>query len=212
MNKGRKLLDYVQMLDSSLTVGEFTHSLAFEEQIAKGMIHNCGEFESFMKDHLQTMILRTDGWAIKEIYVAAEGNDLQKVAFIDKVIQNRKSNMNDEYTPQKDGKRLLKLARALYPWMDFDDFESALYEYRAFGCLTTVHAWINHQLEVDCDQAVQGYMFYVVSSCIQRASGVMHISSEEEDLLIQTLLISLKQEWNTLKNHSPEVLQYSTTA
>jgi urease accessory protein len=212
MNKGRKLLDYVQMLDSSLSIGGFTHSLALETQVAEGTIHNRGELESFMKDHLHTNLLRTDGWAIKEIYAATEGFDSRKIALIDKVIHRRKSDMNDEYTAQKNGKRLLKLARALYPWMDFDELEHTFHEYQAYGCLTTVHAWINHQLEVDCDQAVQDYMFYAVSSCIQSASGVMHISSEEEDLLIQTLLISLKQEWNTVKIHSPEVLQYSTTA
>ncbi|AOZ92210.1 urease accessory protein UreF [Paenibacillus crassostreae] len=212
MDKGRKLLDYVQMLDSSLSVGGYTHTLTMEAQVAQGSIQNYRDLELFMRDHLQSMLLRTDGWAIKEIYAASEGNDSQKIALIDRVIQNRKNSYENTSEAHKNGRRLLKLARALYPWFDFDELEQTLHDYNTFGCLTTVHAWINQRLEIDCDQAVQCYLFSAVSSCIQSASVVIQISNDEESYLLQSLLDSFRQEWLSVKINSSEVLQYSSMA
>lgn len=212
MDKGRKLLDYVQMLDSSLYVGGFSHSSGFEAEMAKGTIHNRDELDIYLRRQLQHVLLQTDVWAIKEVYAATAGNDLQRIAIIDKTVQDRKNNPTDVYTAQKNGKRLLKLARALYPWMDFDELEDILHEHEAVGCLTTVHAWINQRLSIDCDQAIQGYIFSAVSSCIHSASVIMNISSEDGKLLLQTSLTSLEPEWNPNTNHSPDGLQYSSTA
>ena len=212
MNKGRKLLDYVQMLDSSLYVGGFRHSSGFEAEISKGNIHNRDELDSFLRCQLVNVLLQTEIKALKEVYNATESNDLRRIAMIDKSVQDRNHNPIDKRTAQKNGKRLLKLARALYPWMDFDELEETLEEHEAVGCLITVHAWINQKLGTDCDQAIQGYIFSAVSSCIHSASVVMNISSEDEKRWIQTSLDLLAPEWHSVTMHSKDVHEFSSTA
>lgn len=212
MDKGRKLLDYVQMLDSSLYVGGFRHSSGFEAEISKGNTHNRDELDLFLRCQLENVLLHTEIRALKEVYHATESNDLQRIALIDKSVQDRNPNPIDKHTAQKNGKRLLKLARALYPWMDFDELEEALQKHEAVGCLITVHAWINQKLGTDCDQAIQGYIFSAVSSCIHSASVVMNISSEDEKRWIQTSLDLLAPEWHSVTMHSKDVHEFSSTA
>ncbi|HEY2493597.1 MAG TPA: urease accessory UreF family protein [Paenibacillus sp.] len=211
MDKGRKLLDYVQRLDSSLSVGGFKHTLELESQMTEGNIQNCDDLESFMRGQLPKQLLRRDGWAIKEIYAAADGKDSQRIALIDRAVQGTRSTDQEVNNAQRSGKRLFKLARALYPWMDFDELEHSLYDHDAVGCLTTIHAWINNRLQINCDQAVQGYMYSAVSSYVSRASILIQLPRTEADLLTQTFIEELEQEWHSIKKNSPEVLQYSPT-
>lgn len=212
MDKGRKLLDYVQMLDSSLYIGGFRHSSGFEAEMSKGNIHTRDELDLFLRYQLENVLLQTDIRALKDVYTATESNDLERIAWIDNSVHNHNHNLIDKLTAQKNGKRLLKLARALYPWMDFDELEETLYEHDAVGCLTTVHAWINQKLGADCDLAIQGYIFSAVYSCIHSASVVMNISSEDEKLWIQTSLNFLAPEWHSVTMHSKDVHEYSSTA
>ncbi|MGF7046517.1 urease accessory protein [Paenibacillus sp. DS2015] len=211
MDKGRKLLDYVQRLDSSLSVGGFKHTFELESQMTEGNIQNCDDLELFMRSQLPKQLLRRDGWAIKEIYAATEGRDSQRIALIDRAVQGSGNNEKDTNIAQKSGKRLFKLARALYPWMDFDELEQSLNDHDAVGCLTTVHAWINSRLEINCDQAVQGYMCSAVSTYVSRASILIQLPRKEADHLTQTFIEELGQEWHTIKMNSPEVLQQSPT-
>lgn len=210
MDRGRKLLDYVQRLDSTLSVGGFNHTFELESQMTEGNIHNCDDLESFMRDQLPKQLLRRDGWAIKEIYAATDERDSQRIALIDKAVQGTRTNDQETNIAQRSGKRLFKLARALYPWMDFDELEHSLNDHDAVGCLTTVHAWINNRLDINCDQAVQGYMYSAVSSYVHNASILIQLPKKEADLLTQTFSVELEQEWHAIKKNSSEVLQYSS--
>ncbi|OAX50443.1 Urease accessory protein UreF [Paenibacillus sp. AD87] len=198
VNRGNKLLDYVKLLDSSIQVGGFTHSFGMDAHIAEGTIRSVEDLESFMRCQLHPSIVRLEGMAIKGIYTAADHKDAWRTALIDKLVHVQRTPVNLREHASIMGKRLIKLARALHPWIDFSHLEQTLAKYESVGCLPTVHAWINHHLEIPVEEAVLGYLHSAMSACITEASKVIPLHTDTiQDLLVR-LAADLEHEWHTV--------------
>lgn len=173
VNRGNKLLDYVKLLDSSIQVGGFTHFFGMDTHIQDGNIRNAADLESFMRCQMHPSITRLEGMAIKGIYSAADQNDTWRLALIDKLVHVQRTPANQREQASSMGKRLIKLAHALHPWIDFSPLEDTLAKYESVGCLSTVHAWVNHHLGIPVEDAVQGYLHSAMSACITEAARTL---------------------------------------
>lgn len=198
VNRGNKLLDYVKLLDSSIHVGGFTHSFGMDVHIAEGSIRNADDLESFMRCQLHPSIVRLEGMAIKGIYSATDHNDTWRTALIDKLVHVQRTPSDQREQAAAMGKRLIKLARALHPWIEFSQLEHTLAKYESVGCLSTVHAWINHYLDIPVEEAVMGYLHSAMNACITEASKVLPMHNDTTQELLVRLAADLEHEWNTV--------------
>lgn len=198
MNRGNKLLDYVKLLDSSIQVGGFTHSFGMDALITEGSIRDVTDLESFMRCQLHPSLVRLEGMAIKGIYSAADQKDTWRTALIDKLVHVQRTPPDLREHSSAMGKRLIKLAQALHPWIDFRKLEHTLSTYNSVGCLSTVHAWINHHLDIPVEEAVLGYLHSASNACIIEASKAIPLDRQNIQELLVHLTADLEHEWNTV--------------
>ncbi|MBD7966556.1 urease accessory protein UreF [Paenibacillus gallinarum] len=198
MNRGNKLLDYVKLLDSSLQVGGFSHSFGLNSKIERGMIRTSQDLETFMRLELYPSLIRIEGLAIKGTYTFAAKQDYRRIALIDKMLHVQHSPAEQRNSPRATGKRLIKLSKALHPWMDFSPLEKAADQYGTAISLPVVHAWINYQLGVPLLNAVSGYLHAAKNVCFLHARQLLSMEPNELEQLRKTLGDHLDQEWNKM--------------
>ncbi|MCM3783612.1 urease accessory protein UreF [Neobacillus mesonae] len=199
MNRGNKLLDYVKLLDSSLQVGGFSHSFGLKSYIEDGTIQTTNDLETFMRCELHPGLVQLEGLAITGVYAAVEQKDEWRIALIDKMIHVKRTPIHKREQSRAMGRRLMKLSKALHPWMDFEALERVINRYEAVGSLTVVHAWINANLEVPVDDAVSGYLHAAKDVCLIHAKRLLSIEAKELDALSIVLDGDLAEEWNKVK-------------
>ncbi|ANE46222.1 hypothetical protein SY83_07995 [Paenibacillus swuensis] len=195
MHSGSRLLSYVQLLDSALPIGGFSHSFGLETYVQNGQIQNMQQLEEFIRSQIHSNLVRLDGMVMKGIYTAIVQDDLWKLCLLDKIIHIQRTPRESREGMHKMGKRLLKLARTLYPWMDFKPLEKSFAQYGGYGSLPTIHAWISYHLEVDADEAVKGYLYSSVVTMVNSALRLMSIGQTDGQVLIQKLISVIDSEW-----------------
>lgn len=198
MKPESRLLSYVQMLDSALPIGGFSHSFGLETYVQNGTVATMKDLEKYVYDQIHINLVRVEGLAIKGIYSAISDKDDWKIGRLDKIIHVQRTPKESREGLHKMGKRLLKLAKILYPWMDFDSLEKCLKEYHAFGSLATIHAWAAYHLEIPCNEAVKGYLYTSVVTMVNSGLRLMAIGQTEGQLLIHRSLEVIEDEWEAV--------------
>ncbi|WP_458119727.1 urease accessory protein UreF [Paenibacillus sp. Z6-24] len=213
MNSSQKLLAYVQLLDAKLPTASFIHARHVEQRIQEGAISNVVQLEEYLLDNLQPHLFQWEAPVIHSVYTASNEQDAWTLALIDKMIIQQIIPAESRDEARKTGKRLLKLAHNLYPWMSFTVLEKAVYEYQAILSLTTLHAWINYHLDIEPDQAVSCYLYTLLSCCISRAARPLQLSIPQAGILTDRLSLQMEQQWKELSNlrqNSPVVRPVSS--
>ncbi|WP_049825012.1 urease accessory UreF family protein [Paenibacillus sp. 1-18] len=195
MHKGNRLLNYALLLDSSLPVGGFTRTYGLEELFRNGRLTCLQDLEHYMRNDLYPQFTTLDGMAIKSLYVAIQQEDGWRIALIDKLLHTQRSSLQHAKESRLSGQRLIKLAKALYPWLEFDQLEAILIQYSAIGTLATVHTWINLLLGNDVEQTIHGYLAAAVSFCVEDASKLLNTPYEEKNPLIERMTDELLITW-----------------
>ena len=202
-DKSTKLLDYVQTLDNDLSVGGFIHVFDLQTRIAEGRIQSQEELEGFILHPMMNRLVRQDGAAILAIYAAADQRDIRQIARIDRYILGRIAvHENDEAVRQR-GRRLLKLAQALYPWLNLKVLDELAQKELSPVCLATAHAYVNYQLGSSRDHTVYGYMQSAVCTCIQLAARSLSIPPHDAKALAGKWTAEMERAWTAEKDSLP---------
>lgn len=194
-DKSTKLLDYVQMLDNDLSVGGFSCLLDLRSRISEGRIQTQMELEGYFLHPLTNRLVRQDGTAIQAVYEAAELLDIASISNIDNMLLGPALTADECEAARKRGKRLVKLAQALYPWLNLSVLEGIVRDRLGPACLPTVHAYINYQLGTSCDQAVYGYMKSAICACVYGAARPLNIARPEAAMLAGKWTAEMEKAW-----------------
>ncbi|WP_411345571.1 urease accessory protein UreF [Paenibacillus sp. WLX1005] len=197
MNSSQKLLAYVQLLDAKLPTASFTHAHNLEHHVQQGQIRNVDDLETYITSVLKPHLFQWEAPAIHSVYAAEAKQDIWQIALVDKMVIQQIILPEDMDEARKTGKRLLKLARNLYPWMEFTMLEQAITQYHAVLSLTVLHAWINVQLGIDREQAVGCYFYTLLSCCMSRAAAPLQLSIRDASLLTDRMAQTMENDWNT---------------
>ncbi|MBR2567056.1 MAG: urease accessory protein UreF [Paenibacillus sp.] len=208
MNRGNKLLDYVKLLDPSIQLGGFTHYFGIHTHMNEGTIRTGEDLESFMRCQLHPTLVRLEGMAIKGIYNAIDHQDTWRIALVDKLVHVQRTPSELREQAKTTGKRLIKLSRALHPWIDFSPLEEIFEKYHSVGCLPTVHAWINHHLDIPVEETVLGYLHSAMNACVSEACKVIPLSENFTQELLARLAADLENEWITINTNSTDTHKY----
>lgn len=206
MSKSSRLLDYAHLLHPTTPACGHSQAYILYGKVASGQITTLEEVHEHMQDHLLSNLVRTDGIAIKGIYTATAQQDGWKIALIDKMLYSQQSDHAKDANALSSSK-LIKLAKALYPWIQFEEFEACLHRYKAVGTLATVHAWINFQLGVSLNEAVTGYLDAAVSSCVFNAARRLNIAPDKTRAMARQMLEEVESEWNIIRDLDPAEFQ-----
>ncbi len=195
MKSNQKLLVYVQLLEAKLPTASFTHAHNLERYVQEGRINNVAELEHYIHNHLQPHLFRWEAPAIYSVYRAEAEQDAHTLARMDKAIMEQIIAPDHMEEARKTGKRLLKLAHNLYPWINFELLEQAMKEHGAILSLTVLHAWINIQLGMQREQAIECYFYTLLSCCMGRVARPLGLTIKEAQQLTDQWSSAMNQQW-----------------
>ncbi|WP_256758064.1 urease accessory protein UreF [Cohnella sp. WQ 127256] len=205
---------FVQLLDSALPIGGFSHSFGLEAYVQEGKINDVKQLEAYIVGQLHAGWVRLEGLAIKGVYAALDRDrdDLHSIVRLDQIIHVQRIAKESREGIQKMGKRLLKLAVAMYPELAVTAFERVLVQRGGYCTLPIVFAWICHHLKVDLETTVEGYLYTNITTTVNSALRLMSIGQTEGQVLIRRLQPIAHEQWLMVRDLAPDQLHSFTPA
>jgi urease accessory protein len=204
MVKGTRLLAYVQLLDSALPIGSFSHSFGLETYVQEGRITNREQLSAFIASLIHSNLTRVEGLAIKGCYLALEQGDMDRLARLDRLVQAQRLARESREGLEKMGRRLFRLSTTLHPWIDFEPLKDALARHNTCGTLPVIHGYINYHLEIDLNDAVTGYLYSSVNMLAGSALRLMSLGQTDGQAIVTSMLPVIEREWNAVSHMEPE--------
>jgi urease accessory protein len=209
---GSSLLSYVQLLDSALPIGGFSHSFGLETFVQQDKVRSIQELEQYIIGQIHANLVRLEGLAVKGVYLAMADDDMWRLCLFDKIVHVGRTPRESREGQQKMGKRLIKLGHTLYPEAELAKLEHNLKLHGGFGTLPTIHAWISYTLGVPLDEAVKGYLYTSLTTIVNSALRLMSLGQTEGQLLIRKMLTLIDQQWALVRELPAEQLHAFTPA
>jgi len=205
-------LSFVQLLDSALPIGGFSHSFGLETYVQQGKVATVAQLEQYMAGQIHSSLVRMDGLAIKGVYGAIPEQNWETVARLDAIIHVQRAPRESREGMHKMGRRLIKLGKSLYPEAKLPQLEELLERYRGYGTYPIVFAWIARHLDMELDAAVHGYLYTSVQTMVNSALRLMSIGQTEGQLLIRRMQQTAEQEWTAASALPPDQLHSFSAA
>lgn len=199
-------LHYVQLLDSALPIGGFSHSFGLETFVQQGRVDSIEQLEHYLRSLLHHSLAPLDGLAIKGVREAMERRDDALVAHYDRIVHLQRTPRESRDGMHKMGKRLIRLGSPLYPEAELARLEELLRLHGGYGTLPTVHAWISGSLGVSVDEAVTGYLYSGMTTMVNSALRLMAIGQTDGQLLIRRILAEIDRQWALVREQPADAL------
>ncbi|GLX69439.1 urease accessory protein UreF [Paenibacillus glycanilyticus] len=176
-----------QLLDSALPIGGFSHSFGLETMVQEGRIRDSRQLYEYASAMLMQSWATSDAMIIRAVYRDAPLKEWGRLFAIERLVHVQRIAVETRAGVEKMGRRLLQLATAIHPELDWTLLNEAL---RLGQCRAThplVHGFICWQLGVSEEQAVQGYFYTCIVTCVNSALRLMSIGQTEGQSLIARL-------------------------
>ncbi|EXX84844.1 urease accessory protein UreF [Paenibacillus darwinianus] len=194
-----------QLLDSALPIGGFSHSFGLETMVQEKRISTADQLERYAETMLLQSWATGDALVVKALYEAAEeGGDWERAWRIERLVHIQRIGSESRAGTEKMGKRLLQLAAAMHPQLDWEPLQAA---YRAGACLAThslVHGFVCLRLGMPLEQAVQGYFYACIVTCVGSALRLMSMGQTEGQAMIARLAALTEEGWRIADSLMPE--------
>lgn len=198
MHSGQKLLSYMTLLESSSPspIG------CIKEDLTGKQLRCAESFEEVMRSYIHPRLTHIEGRAIEDTYAALQRGDYETVFRIDRNLRTRTSPNEIDTEMRRTGRKLLKLSKSLYPWMNFTPISEALQAEKAFGCPAIFYAWINFQLEIECNEAVPAYLYHYTTAYVEYCSRLLHLDDVTRRKVLIRMIDDVSERWLHIRQSS----------
>ncbi|WNR45609.1 urease accessory protein UreF [Paenibacillus roseipurpureus] len=196
-------LAYQQLLDSALPIGGFSHSFGLETLVQQERLTTLSELEAYIRGMLAHNWASSDVMVIKALYTLIPRHNLAGLWELNKMLHVQRVGSESRSGVQKMGRRLLGLARAMYPDLNWEPLEDAIRTSRCSANHPIVHGWVSYHLGVSLEQAAEGYLYTCVMTCINSALRLMSIGQTQGQTLLAKLIPVIGQEWQRVAQMDP---------
>ncbi|NGZ76019.1 urease accessory protein UreF [Saccharibacillus alkalitolerans] len=192
MHSGQKLLSYMTLIESSSP----SPAGCIKEDMNGKRLSGIEAFEEVMHAYIHPRLAHIEGRAIEDLYAALAQEDYEAVFRIDRSLRTRTCPNEIDTEMRRCGRKLLKLARSLYPWMSFAPLADAMQSEKAFGCPAVFYAWINFQLEIECGEAVPVYLYHHTNAYVEHCSRLLNLDEVTRRKLLMRMIDDISERWS----------------
>lgn len=160
------LLGLMQLTDSALPTGAFSHSLGFESYLHDERITDAPSFAVWLEMFVDQQLTFTDAVAIRLVHAAPA---FERVEDLDELITAQALPEQIREGGRTMGRRLLSIGAESYPGEWVQRYCAGVAEERLTGHQATVWAVLARQLGVPVDSSVASHVYSTVISLVQNA-------------------------------------------
>lgn len=117
------LLPLLQLSDSALPTGAFSHSLGMESHLHEGIVHDEDSFANWLTQFIRIQLVHSDGLAIRFVY---DGETQAQLFRVDRELHAAALPREIREAGVKMGARMLHIAGSIFPCTDLEDYAAAV--------------------------------------------------------------------------------------
>ncbi|OME76732.1 urease accessory protein UreF [Paenibacillus sp. FSL A5-0031] len=177
-----------QLLDSALPIGGFSHSFGLETMVQDGRMNRSAQLYDYASAMLLQSWATSDAMVIKAVYRDAPKGNWEKVWAIERIVHLQRVASETRSGVEKMGRRLLQLAAAIHPQLDWSPLLEAMKAGNCFASHPLSHGYACWVLGISEENAIQGYLYTCIVTCVNSALRLMSMGQTEGQSLIARLI------------------------
>lgn len=160
------LLPLLQLSDSALPTGAFSHSLGLETHLHSGLVHDEESFANWLTQFIRIQLVHSDGLAIRFAFEAETPAELFRV---DRELLAAALPREIREAGVKMGARMLDIAGSVFPCGELENYAEAVKGGECAGHPALAFAVAGKTLGVPLAELLSTYLFSTATSLTQNA-------------------------------------------
>ena len=160
------LLTLLQLTDSALPTGAFSHSLGLESYLSTRQVHDEATFTIWLEKFLSQSLVYSDGLVVR---LAWEAEDAAAIARVDQLVHAAAVPREIREAGIKMGARMLHVATSVFPTKELSSYQEQILAGECFGHPGVAFALGAKGAGAPCPDAIAGYLFSTITSMTQNA-------------------------------------------
>lgn len=160
------LLPLLQLSDSALPTGAFSHSFGLESYLEQGLVHDEASFGNWLRQFLHQQLTYSDGLAVR---LAADAGTRQVVRDLDRRMAAQALPRQIRAAGATMGARMLQIAGMVVPCQSLEEYRQDVADGVCVGHPAIAFGLAGHHLGVPQPELLGTYLFSTVTSLTQNA-------------------------------------------
>ncbi|MBB3108210.1 urease accessory protein [Paenibacillus phyllosphaerae] len=193
-----------QLLDSALPIGGFSHSFGLETLVQEGRLTTSAQLEAYVRAMLRQSWATSDAMIIKAAYRDIPEGQWERLFAVERLVHLQRVAFETRSGIEKMGRRLLQLLGHMFPQVDCGPIAIALRDGRSLSSHPLVFGMACVRLGIPLEQAVQGYLYTCIVTCINSALRLISMGQMEGQSIIARLTPAAAAAWQEVRELEPE--------
>ena len=178
------LLTLLQLSDSALPTGAFSHSFGMESYLETGQVHDEASFAHWLRLFLEQSLIYTDGLLLR---LAFEADNDQRIIELDRLIHASALPRQLRIAAQKMGARMLAVALAGFPVLSLRSYQQAVQAGTGTGHPAIAYALAARGAGAPLADALSSYLFSTATSLTQNAIRAIPLGQDAGQRVIRQM-------------------------
>ncbi|OPA74741.1 urease accessory protein UreF [Paenibacillus selenitireducens] len=187
------LLSLLQLCDSNLPTGAFSHSFGLETYIQNEQVVSKQTFAKWLQVYVREQLVYNDGLALRLAYEALVQDQWETLWNLDRMITVQSMARETREGSARMGQRMMQLGMELYLIPALVGYQDRVQAKQSSGHPAIVFAIIAHHLAVPKSTAILSYLYSCTASLIQNGVRGIPLGQTDGQRLFQELQSYLLQ-------------------